>query len=343
VFTSPSLFPASNTAAVVSLKAEAASRGVPDLEAALVVANATAPRAAAAATPLSRLVEAMLKLKSLDGIIVHKEGIALLMPGSTGIHVGRQGNVAVRRRLESLIKRLTTELIRAGTLPESYANGMPESSAEYARGLKEVRTDVVSSLRFQVESQAAKRLHLTHALERAEGHNNADKYRKGLKRCGNNIGSLLRTLSTWEVYGTDQPPPWEATEAIIRAAGQGNFPWAADSDGDGTSPAVQRYFGVRYRSAVAQVARAEEETKYLQMEVVRLFNGLDGRIKAVETNVEGLQKLGEAVERRGGWAAAREARVLAGRIQLVGLERERLEMIRDAARVKLTAHLPVAA
>lgn len=323
------------------MEAEAASRGVPDLDAALVLANENAPRAAATASTLSRLVEAQLKLKSLDGIILHKEGLALLMPGNTGIHVGRQGNDAVKQRLHALIKSLAKKLIEAGTITASYADGLPDSSPLYAQGLKEVGRDVRSSLRFQVESQAAKWLHYTHALTRAEGHNNADKYRKGLKRSANNVGSLLRTLLTWEVYGTENPLPWELNEDTIRDACRGKFPWAADSNGDGTPDAVQRYFGVRYRSAVAQVARAQEEAKYLKMEVVRLFNGLDGRIKAVEDHVEGLKKVLEAVVDSG--AAARKARVLAGRIQLAMLEQERLEMIREDAEAKLAVHLCAAA
>lgn len=310
-----------------------------DLQAAKELADASAPRAAAAASDLSRVVEAMMKLKSLDGIILHKEGIALLMPGNTGINVARQGNPDTKRRLKALIKRLLGKLVKDSTLPEAYINALPEESPQYGQGLAELRSDVVRSMRFQVEGQVAKRNHILRAFQQAEGSKNADKNRKRLNRCNNNIANLLRTLSTWEVYGTDRSPSWEATDVIIKAAYRSEFPWSTELQGTGANEAVCRHFGVLYRTAVAQVERAEEESKYLKMEVVRLFDGLRGRIAAADEHVTALKALAEVVGRADSPAAAREGRVLAGRVKLAELERQRLVMIEDLAKANLEKYL----
>ena len=319
---------------------EAALRDVHDLNAALELANVTAPRAAAAASALGRLVEAMIKLKSLNGVIVHKEGFALLMPGNVGMHVMRQGNAATRESLQKKIQGYITQLCKDGILPQSCAGGLSEDSPKYLEGLAEVRADVVRCYRFQVEEQVVKRNQILRSLEEAEGSKNAQKNRKSLTRSGKNIADLLRTLSTWEVYGTDREPTWEATEATIRNVYEGKFPWSAEIQSSGAPEAVQRHFGVRYRTAAAQVQRAEEEKVYLSMEVVRLFDGVEGRIKVVDDHVQVLAVEAGACAAAGGGVAARRARVLAGKIKLAGLERDRLEMIRADAEAKLLAHLP---
>lgn len=339
-FSFPSLSAASSKSELAALEVEAASRGVTNLEEALNVADNTAPRTAAAASDLANLVDAMIRRKSLDGTIVHKDGYVLLMPGK-GLQMTRRANGASRGRLDGDIGRLLAKLIAAGTLPEAYENGLPEDSAEYAQGLAEVREDVVRSLRFQVEEQMVKRKYYLRSVEQAEGSNNANSHRKKATRCQTNIADLLRTLCTWEVYGTDRDPAWEPTEATIKAAATGNFPWGDEVEGDGAGEPVQRHFGVRYRTAKAQVDRAEEESKYLQMEVVRLFNGLRGRIAAVDKHVEELMEVagGAAAESS---AAAREARVLAGRVKLAEMERERLQIIQEEAMAKLNVYLPAA-
>jgi hypothetical protein len=308
------------------------------------VADNTAPRTAAAASDLANLVDAMLRRRSLDGPIVHKDGFVLLIPGNKGLQMMRRANGASRGRLDGDIDRLLAKLIAAGTLPEAYESALPEDSAEYAQGLAEVREDVVKSLRFQVEEQMVKRKHYLRSLERAEGSNNANSDRKKAARCLANISDLLRTLCTWEVYGTDRDPAWEPTEATIKAAANGNFPWGDEVQGDGAGEPVQRHFGVRYHTAKAQVDRAEEESKYLRMEVVRVFNGLRGRIAVVDKHVEDVKELMEVV---GGAAAessaaAREARVLAGRIKLAKVERERLQIIQEEAVAKLNVYLAAA-
>lgn len=334
-------FTATSKSDLTALQAEAISRGVTDLAAAETVATATAPRTAAASSTLANLVDAMLWRKSLDSVILHKGVFPLLMPGKKGVQILRNANGAARAKLDGDIARFLKKMTDAGTLPDGYKEGLPEDSALYAQGLAEVREDVVRSLRFQVEEQMVKRRYHLHSLEQSEGSNNAANTRKKAARCSVIIADRLRELSTWEVYGTDRDPAWEPTEATIKAAAGGDFPWGDEIEGNGAGEALQRHFGVRYRFAKAQVDRAEEESKYLKMEVVRLFNGLDGRIAEVDGLVDyALQnvQMVAADSSPDTW----EARVLTGRIKLIEVERERLCIIQEEALANLTCYLPMA-
>ncbi len=302
-----------------------------DLEAAKALADASAAPGDAALSKLGRLVEAMIKLQSLNGVIFHKASFMLLMPGNTGIHARDAGDPATRASLVHGICQLRMELCINGTLPEAYAMDLPDDSEEYKQGLAEVRAHVVKDLRYQVERQVVKRNEHLGKLERAEGSKNAASNRKGLNKCNDNIKDLLRTLSTWEVYGTAAAPAWLPTDDTIRKVNKGEFPWSTENPGSSAPEALQRHYGVRYRAAAAQVARAEEEIEYLRMEAVLLVNGLEERIEAVEQAMVVDQSVLEDVVAGTAGDAARKAKVLEGRIQLLGMERERLELIKEQA------------
>lgn len=300
-----------------------------DLEAAVGrTATATHP-AGASLSKLGRLVEAMLNLKSTNSILVNKDAFALLMPGNTGIHLLRQGSAASKAQLVEVISKLRLDLCTKKQLPEAYISGLPEDSPEYQLGLDEYRDAVLKEGRDYVEEQVVKRNLILRAMEQLESANNASKDKKRLEAINALIAGKLRLLSAWEVLGTSDAPRWEATTQVIAKAHKGEYPWDTVGDAGEAPEALERHYAERYRTAAAHVERAKEEIVYLKMEVLRLVNGVEERIAAVNSAVEA-DKI--ALVALGGDGAARKAMVLAGRIQFRSLECERLEMIRDEAR-----------
>ncbi len=318
----------SSELAIEKLKEEAVEAQVGDLDVALGLADMDAERESASLSDLGRLVKAMIKLESLNGIISHTQGFTLLMPGNVAVNAARQATPPAKADLVKQIATLRMALVNQNILPADCVTGLPKDSPEYMTGLAEVRTLFVGTLRATVENHALKHKLISRSLDQAESAKNALPRKKSLNYVDQHIRRLLEELSSWEAFGTNRPRQWEATEAVISNVKKGEFPWANERDGDVADEAQQRLFGERYRTAKAQVDRAKEEVGYLKMEVVRLVNGVEERIQAVDKAVEVDLQAAAAAEAEG---EARKARVLKGRSELRLMDRARLEMIKEEA------------
>jgi hypothetical protein len=327
-----------------NLEAEALEHGVDNLQAAVefLESGESGPRATLGLP--GQLVEALIKLRSLDGLILHKAAYPILLPNNTGIHLHEKGNNEGDRsklvtRRNQLLRDLQVELGQVWS----------EDSQEYKGGLEELREYVLDRYRAQIEDQVFKRKMMLQEAQQVESGKNAAKDGKRLLSNRTNIKNFLQVYQTWKVFGTDRDRE-NVTEKLVSDVCSGSFPWREQVLGSNGSESAQRHYGLRYRSVTNQLQRTEEEQLILKEETVRLFNRLEeltsvvqGRIMAQEMIAQRCR--GEAETEEGESTEALSARRLQlrlakGRAHLLGRELARLEGIAEEAEERLGLLLP---
>lgn len=327
-----------------SLGAEALAHGVDSLQAALEFLESGESGPVVTLGLGGQLVEVLIKLRSLDGLILHKAAYPILLPNNTGIHLHEKGNnEGDRKKLvmlrNQLLKDLKVELGEVWT----------EDSQEYKDALEELREYVLGRYRALIEDQVFKRKMMLQEAQQVESGKNAAKDGKRLLSNRTNIKNFLQVYHTWKVFGTDRDRE-NVTEKLVSDVCRGAFPWREEVLGNNGSESAQRHYGLRYRSATNQLKRTEEEQLILKEEIVRLFNRLEelttlvqDRIIAQETIA---QRCRDEVETDEGEIAeaisARrlKLRLARGKAHLLGRELARLQGVSEEAEERLSRLLP---
>lgn len=252
-----------------ALEKEAAEHGVVDCGAAMALLIQAEQGHQGCLSLKAQYVEALLHLKSQEGLLRHKAVFPLQLAGNTGIHLHKKANdAATKRRLEALVSKLEIQL---NILP---TETWEPTSTEYCEGLEELRMDVLSRYQKLTELQVFKRKQIILQKQRNTSGKNAKKDEKRLQRATTYIKDLLDVMATWRVYNTDALPVRVTNEDLQRVL-DGDYPWREQEVGENGSESAQKHYGMRYRTALNQLKRTEEEEVILRAEVLRLVNRLE--------------------------------------------------------------------
>ena len=340
---------------VERLKAEAATRGVHDLESAMnLLQQGDEENSRPKLSVSAQYVQALMALRSHEGIDAHRAALPLHLPGNTGIHLhAKAGDVAVKKKLSDAVFKLMPLLpeLPAVEFGEHWAEDLPE----YKQGLGELRKHLMKDIQVKIELQVFKRKLILYDLEQnSSSSKNRSHLQKRKERVNTNISDQLSMYYTWEVMGTSATPK-TATQERLRPILEGNFPWEADEDGGNGEHSAQRHYGAQCRTEINQLQRTEEETVILNDEVIRLFNRLEEVSAALEdkiqdqavishmtapkeaTDISDVAESGAVLEER-----AKKHNLAEGRAVLLNVELQRVKLIWKDAANRLRKHFPAA-
>lgn len=255
------------------IKEDAREHGVTDCEAAmalLIEMEATPPPAL---SDLARYVELDMLIASDGDMVKHKALYPLQLGGNVGIHLFRRANDdAVKIKLQQ--KRANLRIKMDFDLFEEL------DSNRRAEGMKELKEHVLRRLHYQVEQQIFKRKLILAEKEQVDSGKNSTKIAKRLRSSETIIGDLLAVIYNWEVIDSDEDPE-VLSEQTFRDACNGKVAWRTSDIGSNGDEASQRHYGQLYRTEVNQLQRTIEEQSILQIEAVRLVNGVEEKIERV--------------------------------------------------------------
>ena len=259
---------------VEKIKDDAREHGVADCEAAialLIEVEATPPPAL---SDEARYVELDMLIASDGDMVKHKAlPTALQLGGNVGIHLFRRANDdAVKSKLQK--KRANLRIKLELDLFEEL------DSDKHAKGMKELKEHVLRRLHYQVEQQIFKRKLILVEKEQVDSGKNSTKIAKRLRSSETIIGDLLAVIYNWEVIDSDEDPE-VLSEQTFRDACNGKVAWRTSDIGSNGDEASQRHYGQLYRTEVNQLQRTIEEQSILQIEAVRLVNGVEEKIERV--------------------------------------------------------------
>lgn len=293
---------------LMELQDEARSHGVNDLEAAFRSLNEGDLSEHAELSTKAQYVEVLLKLRSHSTIAKEKAVLPLLLPGSAGANAFQKSHTTkTRLKLENTLERLAVAL----DLPLDVE--WDENCEDYQEGFHELATFIIAKYQRRIEEQVFKRKILLTDLEQSDSGKNSQKLRKSLRATKKNIEDLLSVRETW-IAAKDRRTERIISDSFVREVCTGYFPWAVENSiGNGT-PVAQRHFAQRYRSATCQLKRSEEESVFLRLEIMRLYNWVEERNSELQSELTDKQQRLTALQD-----------VLSAQLQLPSPEKSRLE------------------
>ena len=287
-----------------------------------------------------------MKLDSLDNLNSQRAAMDVLLPDNIGANVERRSGSDVRERLVKALDSVEVKLAQAGEM--FLFQDWSAELQEYVDAQVEVKGHMVQHYQGLIEDQVFKDSQLKQEMARLESGKNGHQLRKRMAGIKANVKGLMGKWKRWQVFPDDAEPA-PITDAELKATLRQDFPWGAAALAANGTASARRHFGMRYRTAVNQLARTVEEATLLKVETVRVFNWLEERegatrdaIAAAEDEAAGCDAGLEAVD-LGCWAAfelEEQRRFAVGKVVLLRREEKRTQCIHRDANNRLRRFLP---
>lgn len=324
---------------------DARAQGVTDLDAAMSDLDGGEGASQADLSTAAQYVIVVMKLDALDNISHRRAAIDILLPDNIGINMDRRSDSGVRARLVNARGSFEVTLTLAGNMQP--AQPWEVDSPEYKEAEEEVKQHTLQHFQRLIEDQVFKYSQIKQELSRLESGKNGHALKTRMSSTKGNVKGLLGKWKRWQMFPDDAAPP-PVTDAELNGTLRQDFLWGSALVGNGTASA-RRHFGMRYRTAVNQLARTEEEVELLKIETVRVFNWLEVREGAVGAAIAAAEA--EAARCAGGLEAVElslsdafeleeQRRLAVGKGVLLRREDERLRCIHKEAFNRLHRYLP---